>query len=125
MKHYPTQIFLTVNDPKTGRPTMRWYPVQNEIHEKFVRGQVKAAQDAIAAAREKMAAAVGGNAQKLIVESLRDEFVEFHHREASHGRNGKAESPVEGSGAALLPSEPEKETGLCETAAASQSGGLS
>jgi hypothetical protein len=86
MKHYPTQIFLTVNDPKTGRPTMRWYPVQNEIHEKFVRGQVKAAQDAIAAAREKMAAAVGGNAQKLIVESLRDEFVEFHHREASHGR---------------------------------------
>lgn len=85
MKQYPTQIFLTMRDPKTGKEEMRWFPVHSAEHETFLRNQVKNMRESIAKARERMAAAVGGEAQKMVVESLTEDFVEFYRKEQKHG----------------------------------------
>lgn len=81
MKHYPTEILLTVTEPRTGRETMRWFQVKNEQNEKFVRSQNKTARESIAAARKRMAEAIGADAQKMVVENLQEEFVQFYRRE--------------------------------------------
>lgn len=98
MKHYPTQIWLSVNNPATGKSEMRWFPVNNEQHEKFVRSQIANAKDTIATARKRMAEAIGADPQKMIVENLQKEFIEFHSREAAHGLDAKGSAAGEASG---------------------------
>ena len=80
MKSYPTQILLTVTHPRTGRSELRWVDVANPEHEKLVREKFKAARESIAKAREQMAAAVGTDAQRLVVENLATEFTKFQRK---------------------------------------------
>lgn len=125
MKQYPTQIFLTMRDPKTGKEEMRWFPVHSAEHETFLRNQVKNMRESIAKARERMAAAVGGEAQKMVVESLTEDFVEFYRKEQKHGVDGRRgeEGKIEGNGGQLhTDSEQERPVGPCGSGSGQEQG---
>lgn len=104
---------------------MRWFPVHTPEHEKFLRAQVAAMRESIAAARAKMAAAVGGDAQKMVVESLTEDFVEFYRKEQKYGVDaGRIEARVESGHEGQLHEDCEQErpVGPCGSGSGQEQG---